>query len=1580
MDYKAGIYLNSVEDCSIINNRFGYYYSNQNDYGIFIYNSNNNLLKDNICSYNNYIGIYSENSNDNKIINNNCNKNLNYGMFITSNNNNNFVNNICNENDNGIHLLQSNFCRIIGNVTNNNDYNGINIRYYSNNNFLYNNTSTENGDTGFKISFISKNNILHNNISEINTNGLQITESSDKNILINNTFFNNYDDGIVIDNSDNNVLIKNLSDSNTTFGLNIISSDNNNIYMNTFSNNSFPVNSNSSINNWNSPTEISYEFNDYSYHKKFLGNFYGNYSGSDSDGDGIGDSYYNLPGSEPNDNYPLILSSDKYILQAWWLSADSIMYKDSLGNPLHEVTIPGTQSNMWISDQPINSNLNFSTNDTWTGQILFATPLQIGITFSFEVGYSTTGENFVFCGPDTTIVGDGSTMQFTYKTDGSNYFMPAGSYYALKIYNNAGSNYNVVTGGGSTYISGPVYSPELFLNPSDSLNFGKVDKTNINDSTLTILAKNIGKTELIIDSLLSLEPPFSVNFPTPDTIQVGDSIFIPITLEREFDVGMYIDTLYIFDNCNNSSIIITAQLTEPTVSVIPDTINFGIQAISDEKDSLSFVIKNLGSSKLIIDGFSGLTFPFNISYELPDTVYPEIGDSSEIFISFDRSTPGYFIDTLWIYNNDIDTSIVVIGELAQPIISIDPNYIDFGTTSATNQSDSLSFKIKNCGTGNLIIDGLNGLSLPFNISCSIPDTILPSDSSEIYIILDMSIAGSYIDTLLISNNDKDTSLVITAELTAPIIYLNPDFINFGSMPRADEYDSLSFVIKNIGTEDLIIDNFGGLSSPFNVNYSLPDTILPSDSSEIFIILDMSIAGSYIDTLLISNNDKDTSLVITAELTAPIIYLNPDFINFGSMPRADEYDSLSFVIKNIGTEDLTVNSIAGLSPPFGIDYPTPDTIQIQDSSLVFIILDKSMAGSYCDTLLIYNNDQDTSLIVTAEITAPIISLTPEDTLHFGVMDTTSILDSTKVIWVKNIGTADLIINNLWGLSSPFSFSYNYPDTLIPGDSTEIPVILERNFLPGLYCDTLMVDNNDINTSIVVTAELTEPIITLYPDIIDFGTKSVSDQFDSLSFVIKNIGTGDLVIDGLTGLAAPFSINYSIPDTIQPSDSSEIFIILDMSIAGSYIDTLLIYNNDKDTSLVVTAELTTPIIYLNPDSIDFGVIEKSVGYDSLSFIVTNLGDGNLIIDGFDGLSEPFSVNHILPDTINPVSNDSSKIYVKLNKNISGLFCDTLYIFNNDNDTSLIVTAEITEPLIAIIPDTIDFGILEMCSEIDSLPFIIKNPGNGDLIVNNVAGLSPPFSINYSTPDTICPISDSSQIFVKIDKNIAGLYCDTLLIYNNAKDTTLVIIAHITEPPDPIINYITDVPYDQGREVVINWFKSPLDDPAYKVITGYSIWRKQDWAKDPWEYIGFTIAHYFDEYAFIAPTISDSTEGNIPYYTFIVSAETTDPFLFYDSEPDSGYSVDNIAPNSVKNIGLSFNGGDDLQMQWSEVLYGTYNGNLYPELNGIWYKIYGSEDFDFECNASTLITTTQDITYIYNIIDKEKMFFKVITSDQP
>jgi len=1883
-NYKASVYLNAVSNCQIVNNNLGYSFNQRSDYGLLIQNSNYNRIEHNNCSYNFYTGIFVEYTNNNNFEFNQCYKNLSNGIFISNSFFNVIKNNSISENNVfGLNLYASSNNIVFNNVSNSNDMFGISLVNCSDNH-ISNNVFENNSSVGLRLVNNCTNNVLVNNLSASNEIGLHLAVSCSKNTIVDNVFSNNTDDGIVIDNSSENILIRNTTKDNTTFGINIISSNNNEFYLNTLRNNSFPVNSSSSINSWNSPTPISYNYTWYSNHKSFLGNNYDDYYGYDSNNDGIGDIPFNLPGNEPDDDYPLMLEADNYSLQAWWLHSDSSMYKDFIGNPMGEVTIPSGNSNVWISNHIIDNNVNFSTSDTWTGQIQFSAPPESGSIFSIELGYSTIGTDFIYCGPDASVTGDGSSTVFTYITDGESYSMPAGTYYAIRISNNSSNNYNIRTGGGVSYISAPVFNPELFLNPSDSLNFGKIDTTNVSDSTLVIKAKNIGKAPIIIDSLSVLEQPFSMNFTVPDTIQPGDSVFIPITLELEFTVGYYSDLLEFFGNFDYTAIAVTAELTEPIITVQPGIIDFGTQPLSVEEDSLSFVIKNTGSSKLIVNAFSGLSFPFSIHHETPDTVYPDTNDSSEVFIVLDRTTPGFYSDTLWIYNNDVDTSVVLFAQLEKPIISVTPDTIDFGTMSATNQSDSLSFVVKNSGSGDLIITGLDGLSSPFSTNCPLPKTIVPADSSEIFIVLDMSVPGLHCDTLLIENNDQDTSLVVTAEINAPIIALDPDSLDFGSMSHAFEYDSLLFIIKNVGTEDLIIDYFHGLTSPYSINYQLPDTISPQDSSIAFILLDKSIIGTFKDTLLIDSNSENESLIITADITAPMISIIPEFLDFGEQGISDDLDSLACVIKNIGTEDLIIHTISGLSSPFEINYDMPDTISVQDSSIVFIKLDKSIAGYFCDTLLIYNNAYDTSLVVTANIVAPIISLIPPDILDFGAMDTTSFIDSTKMVLIKNIGTSDLIIHNLWGISSPFNFDYMYPDTISPGDSTEIPITIDRGFSPGVYCDTLMIDNNDNDTTLIVTVELTEsiiyitpenidfgivsateqfdslscivknngtgnliidgldglsspfsinhqipdiimpgdstelfilldmsipglhcdtllianndqhtslvvtaeiiaPIITLDPDFLDFGSIPQADEFDSLSFVIKNIGTEDLIIDGLDGLSSPFSINHTIPATIIPGDSTElfilldksvpgfhsdtllianndqdtslvvtteiiapiitldpdfldfgsisqadetdslsfiiknigtedliidsmdglsapfstnfqipdtiayqdssiafikldksiagsfsdtlyiynndsdtfiivtaeitepiislqpdildfgeiitsdefdslsfviknigtedlivasmdglsapfitnfqlpdiitpqdssiVFIILDKSLVGSFCDTLLIYNNDSDTSIIVNAEITEPIISIFPDSLDFGEREKSIGYDSLSFVIKNLGDGQLIIDDLIGLTPPFSVNHILPDTVAPTNEDSTEIFVFVQKNISGYFCDTLHIINNNHDTSLVITAKITEPIISIIPsDTLNFGTIEMSSGSDSLPCTIKNYGNGDLIIYNVVGLLFPFSINYSTPDTIYPLIDSTIISISVAKSEAGLFCDTLHIYNNDHNISLVVIAHISEPPEPIISYITDVPYDQGRNVVINWLASPLDNPAYKVITGYSIWREQNWAKDPWEFIGYIPAHYWDEYAFIAPTVSDSTVDTIPWYTFLVSAETTDPFVFYNSEPDSGYSVDNIPPNSVEKINMSLNGGNNLNLQWTEVLYGTYNGTLFPEINEIWYKVYGSENYQFECTDSNLITITNDTTLLFDILNKEKMFFKIITSDQP
>jgi len=145
-------------------------------------------------------------------------------------------------------------------------------------------------------------------------------------------------------------------------------------------------------------------------------------------------------------------------------------------------------------------------------------------------------------------------------------------------------------------------------------------------------------------------------------------------------------------------------------------------------------------------------------------------------------------------------------------------------------------------------------------------------------------------------------------------------------------------------------------------------------------------------------------------------------------------------------------------------------------------------------------------------------------------------------------------------------------------------------------------------------------------------------------------------------------------------------------------------------------------------------------------------------------------------------------------------------------------------------------------------------------------------------------------------------------------------------PRLRAVVDVPNDQGGRVQLTWDASPLDLPPRNQIESYWIWREAppamvaeamrrgvavtSWyeagelprpgalrsmtyetAQYFWEFIGSQAAGHFPSYSYVAPTTSDSTGSN-PRTAFLVQAHATDG-RWWDSNPDSGYSVDNLAP---------------------------------------------------------------------------------------
>jgi len=204
-------------------------------------------------------------------------------------------------------------------------------------------------------------------------------------------------------------------------------------------------------------------------------------------------------------------------------------------------------------------------------------------------------------------------------------------------------------------------------------------------------------------------------------------------------------------------------------------------------------------------------------------------------------------------------------------------------------------------------------------------------------------------------------------------------------------------------------------------------------------------------------------------------------------------------------------------------------------------------------------------------------------------------------------------------------------------------------------------------------------------------------------------------------------------------------------------------------------------------------------------------------------------------------------------------------------------------------------------------------------------------------------------------------------------------------PIISFVRDVPHDQGGSVAVAWNRSGLDEAGAELITVYSIWRAlpqevamsmrdkvpelnsvemterfsgpairvtaEGAAQQYWEWVANIPAHWLSGYSYCASTLFDSTGSTDAYHSFFVSAHTADPYVFWDSEPDSGYSVDNLAP--CVPLGLageqSYSPGG-LELSWSP--------NLEEDLGG--YNIYRGTGSEFVPEEGSLLFSTCDTVY--------------------
>jgi len=207
---------------------------------------------------------------------------------------------------------------------------------------------------------------------------------------------------------------------------------------------------------------------------------------------------------------------------------------------------------------------------------------------------------------------------------------------------------------------------------------------------------------------------------------------------------------------------------------------------------------------------------------------------------------------------------------------------------------------------------------------------------------------------------------------------------------------------------------------------------------------------------------------------------------------------------------------------------------------------------------------------------------------------------------------------------------------------------------------------------------------------------------------------------------------------------------------------------------------------------------------------------------------------------------------------------------------------------------------------------------------------------------------------------------------------VVERVVATANPAIASITDVKNDQGKQLRLRFRASPFDFLGSGTpIVRYDVFRRLDPSLaalaaqpaagsssgaspsrrgspirtlvDGWDVAGTLSAYADSAYVLVVPTLADSNGLGIHRATFFVRAATGTPAVYYDSAPDSGYSVDNLPPA----VPAPFTGAYE-----SGATHLHWGANSEPDL--WYYKVYRGSSAGFVPGPSNLIATRADTGY--------------------
>ncbi|MDX2474034.1 MAG: FlgD immunoglobulin-like domain containing protein, partial [Candidatus Krumholzibacteria bacterium] len=137
--------------------------------------------------------------------------------------------------------------------------------------------------------------------------------------------------------------------------------------------------------------------------------------------------------------------------------------------------------------------------------------------------------------------------------------------------------------------------------------------------------------------------------------------------------------------------------------------------------------------------------------------------------------------------------------------------------------------------------------------------------------------------------------------------------------------------------------------------------------------------------------------------------------------------------------------------------------------------------------------------------------------------------------------------------------------------------------------------------------------------------------------------------------------------------------------------------------------------------------------------------------------------------------------------------------------------------------------------------------------------------------------------------------------------------------------------------------------------------------WEIVGNVFATQSDSYSLRVPTVTDSTAQGNAWSVFVVTTHTETPSAWFVSDPDSSYSVDNIAPGAPAGVTAAYASGG-VTLAWAPA----------PEVDFQYYRVYRGTNSGFVVGPENLVAETGNMGWVDPSSDPYGFFYQVTALD--